>query len=157
MSSPLRIYQILHPAPEERLQTVAEIKKSRLFDGVYVTVDNYPLLLLIFFKEIGRRWHAERFIHRSYPNLCGKAKWSLDQAGIEGCCCFGFSATLRLVQVHCLVLGGLSLQPLDCRHLSLTWTQMSLRYLSGLPGRNGVDLGLKLQGLCTIDEGSSTF
>ena len=45
MSSLLRICQILHPAPEERLQTVTEIKKSRLFDGVYVTLDKPPLSL----------------------------------------------------------------------------------------------------------------
>jgi hypothetical protein len=45
------------------------------------------------FKKIGRKWHAGRYIHPSYLNLCGKAKWSVDQAGIEGYC-FVFAGTV---------------------------------------------------------------
>ena len=36
---PLQICQIFHPAPQERLETVTEIKNSRLFVGVYVILD----------------------------------------------------------------------------------------------------------------------
>ena len=85
MSSPLWICQILHPAPEDRLQTVTEIKKSRLFDGMYVTFSFIKLFDWWILKEIGRKWHAGRYIRPSYLNLCGKAKWRVDRAGIEGC------------------------------------------------------------------------
>ena len=58
----MQICQILHPAPEERLQTVTEIKKSHLFDGVYVTLVITPSILLMFLKRDWKRM-ARREIH----------------------------------------------------------------------------------------------
>ena len=96
-------FQILHPAPEERLQTVTEIKKSRIFDGVYVPIAllsfHQALFLLMIFKETGRKWHAERYIHHAYLNLCGKAKW---RGLLFSFCsnCLDISASITLVQMH---------------------------------------------------------
>ena len=93
-----------------------------------------------FSKEIGRKWHAGRYIHRSYLSLCGKAKCNADHAGrgvffcshgliyvprlLLSRCIVGFGWTVPTAQLLCLRRNGIDLDSARLKmHFPTSWAR----------------------------------